>query len=878
MKSIYSAIFLSFAIVMSASAQSLQGKKIYINPGHGGYEASQGTYIPGEFANGYRSDGSTSTDRWNATIPFPTVCEEGVWESKHNLWRGLELQRLLTAAGADVKMSRTENNPQDDRILTEIGDEATSWGADMFVSVHTNANGSNYVMTIFRGADPRPNQTDFNINDPDLPASRDMARLAWSYLHDNNLTCWQTLKSPDSPYAVADSAFYSSWNSEGYHLGVLRHLWVPGFLAECSFHDYKPETHRLLSQDYSKIVAYSLYNMICDYFEAPMPTTGIVAGEVKDAKRIFRDPLYLGATVGDHDQYKPINGAKVTLSGNGINEVYYTDDYYNGIFYFPDLAPGEYTLTAEADGYTTLTETIECVAGKTRGPIMMLDDPNYDPTTEKGWPNLFASALSTENGFINFTLNGDADNVRLNVLGDSGEVLRSVDLGAGTLGHNVVQIPEIEGISAAEYSWSLTVSGEAITEPIQISENGDAMLEIANIRGLSIDRNQKSPYFGRIYATSIAANSKKGARLGTGIYILDAAHSDVTSQGNTPYDGGEAWSGNSSPMRPYVAPDGKVYICDWSDGHSGIWVMDPENPAEPFTPVFSGTRNSDGLISVDGTPVAGSTVDICVTGTDENTVLYTADEDYDGGNAKILRYDIGSANMPWNQAPNATYGNCNGKLVNGSQTVNPDGRGGLWIGHNRDTESETYPAALHINGRTGQYDFTTGDASIFKSSTPLGALGVNADGSMIAVAGKTDIRVASVTFDENDVPSLTLLYTIGSTYGNRPFAVDFDAADNLYVAYNDNSGGIGVWALPKERNEYTTVANMPVRLNSGIVDIQDSNSSISCINGIVSAHGNKVSIYNALGIKVAQGSTVDISGLHGIFIARAGTKVLKIMR
>jgi filamentous hemagglutinin family protein len=216
--------------------------------------------------------------------------------------------------------------------------------------------------------------------------------------------------------------------------------------------------------------------------------------------------------------------------------------------------------------------------------------------------------------------------------------------------------------------------------------------------------------------------------------------------------------------------------------------------------------------------------------------------------------------------------------VNGSQTVNPDGRGGLWIGHNRDTESETYPAALHINGRTGQYDFTTGDASIFKSSTPLGALGVNADGSMIAVAGKTDIRVASVTYDENDLPSLTLLYTIGSTYGNRPFAVDFDAADNLYVAYNDNSGGIGVWALPKERNEYTTVANMPVRLNSGIVDVQDSNSSISCINGIVSAHGNKVSIYNALGIKVAQGSTVDISGLHGIFIARAGTKVLKIMR
>ncbi len=95
------------AAVFMADAGNLAGKKIYLNPGHGGYEASKGTRIPGVFANGYRSDGSDATDRWNATIPFPNVCEEGCWESKHNLWRGLELRRLLEAAGAEVKMSRT---------------------------------------------------------------------------------------------------------------------------------------------------------------------------------------------------------------------------------------------------------------------------------------------------------------------------------------------------------------------------------------------------------------------------------------------------------------------------------------------------------------------------------------------------------------------------------------------------------------------------------------------------------------------------------------------------------------------------------------------------------------------------------------------------
>ena len=80
MKKILLSALIAVLAIPVAGAQSLEGKKIYINPGHGGYEASQGARIPGEFANGYRSDGSNSTDRWNPTIPFPSVCEEGCWE------------------------------------------------------------------------------------------------------------------------------------------------------------------------------------------------------------------------------------------------------------------------------------------------------------------------------------------------------------------------------------------------------------------------------------------------------------------------------------------------------------------------------------------------------------------------------------------------------------------------------------------------------------------------------------------------------------------------------------------------------------------------------------------------------------------------------
>ncbi|MDE5628442.1 MAG: N-acetylmuramoyl-L-alanine amidase [Muribaculaceae bacterium] len=888
MKKVQFAALMTLLAISSASAQSLQGKKIYINPGHGGFEASQGVWIPGEFANGFRPDGSNSTDRWNATIPYPSVCEDGCWESKHNLWRGLELQRLLEAAGADVMMSRTQNRPEDDRILTTIGSEATDWQADMFVSIHSNGNGSNHLMVMYRGADPVPGQP-FNINDPAIPESKVMGTVAWRHLHDNGLTCWQSMKDPASPYVVSDSAFYSSWTN-GYHLGVFRNMWRPGFLAEIGFHDYKPEAHRMLSEDYSKIVAYQLYTGICEYFDAPQPATGIIAGAVKDAKRIFRDPLYLGATFGDHDQYKPVNGAKVTLSGNGVNLSYTTDSNYNGLFYFPDLAPGSYRLVIEAEGYTPYEEDVVCEAAKVRGPIAMIDDPDYDPASASGRANVYASALEpVQANSVRFTLNDDATSVTINLIKDD-KVVKSIDLGPQARGTNTVSF-DSQDVADGEYAWSITASADPITgEPVQFSVNGDPMLEIANTRSVAVDRNQASPWFGRVYATSVAANGKTGRRLGTGIYVLDAALTDVEGQGDTPWQGGQTWSGNSSPMRVAVAEDGNVYVCDWSDGHSGVWVIDPADPAE-FRAVFGGTRNSNGLASEGSAVIHGSIVDLCLTGSGAGLQLYTDDEDlYPGGTAEIptvdksfiTRYDLGESTSPWVSEPSYIYplfmNNGVNKLRNQSDCIEPDGRGGLWVGQNRDTNSDGVPSLLHLNAK-GEFDYYCGDASMIKTSGPMGALGVNADGSLIAVAGKSDIRVLAATYDENGKPSLTIKYTMGSTYGARPFDCDFDAADNLYIAYNDNQGGIAVWGLPKEKNEYTTVANAPLRMTSGVFSAVAEEAGITLRDGIVSAAGAVVELYDVAGNKVARGYAVDLGSLAtGVYVARSGAKTLKVIK
>lgn len=80
-------------------------KKIYVDIGHGGAE----------------------TGAVNATAK----------EKDINLSVGLELAKLLINAGFIVKMSRNGDYAVG---LTSRSDEANAWGADLFASVHHNAN------------------------------------------------------------------------------------------------------------------------------------------------------------------------------------------------------------------------------------------------------------------------------------------------------------------------------------------------------------------------------------------------------------------------------------------------------------------------------------------------------------------------------------------------------------------------------------------------------------------------------------------------------------------------------------------------------------------------------------------------------------------
>ncbi len=337
---------------------SLSGLKIYVNPGHGGYDAN---------------------DRSCWTIPVPKTWSDpnGYWESKSNLVKGLHLRDMLEAAGAEVIMSRVTNNSGerdleyypnagaaekealmkgDDRPLSAIAEEANANNVDHFISIHTNAlNGkTNYLLILYHGETGKPKVAD----------SDKMAASTAPIQIKNQLTVWNA----SAPKIYGDWTFYGDdATSSAPGLGVLRPLTVPGFLSEGSFHDYAPETHRLMNSDYCKIEAIRFFQHFHKYYSRELPQTGTIAGWVKSAnekvdvlgeKNFYYFP-------GTDDQWLPLNGVVVYLldrTGQTVLQTYTTDDWYNGVFAFYDVAPGDYKLAVKKDKYAMDTVDVKVAA------------------------------------------------------------------------------------------------------------------------------------------------------------------------------------------------------------------------------------------------------------------------------------------------------------------------------------------------------------------------------------------------------------------------------------------------------------------------------------------------------------------------------------
>ena len=314
---LFALLFVVSSYVFSQRAD-LSGIQICIDPGHGGR------------ANEVDPDLGTH-----------------FYEAESDFVKALLLKSLLEAKGAIVILTRTTNDYPDNTgpSLTARVEFANTNNATWFHSIHSNATGgtntsSNYTLVLIREQRPGgPFSSSGNgLGVPETQQAWDISAIIGPNIKSKMRT------SPRSTYTYLDYTFYGGVNG-GKSLGVLRGLSMPGELSEGEFHDYFPETRRLMNSSYRKMEAYAIRDAFLQYYGVPADTLCIVAGILSNTT---------GALV---------NGAKVRLLPENI--VYTGDNYNNGFYMFDGVKAGAHTLSFETPNYETASVPITLDAGKT---------------------------------------------------------------------------------------------------------------------------------------------------------------------------------------------------------------------------------------------------------------------------------------------------------------------------------------------------------------------------------------------------------------------------------------------------------------------------------------------------------------------------------
>jgi len=193
-------------------------------------------------------------------------------EADANLRVGLALRNFLQQTGAKVIMSRDKDTTValKDRSLI-----ANASGADIFISIHSNAPGqendysTNYTSTYYHAT-----ESDFEFE----PMEKDLAKYV----------------QRDLAYAMRNSGGPGSFDGtySDYHIypkqgfSVLRITTIPAILIEAGFHTSTWEEPLLALEDFNKIEAWGIFKGLCRYFKAGIPLIKFKEQTIKDNEQL----------------------------------------------------------------------------------------------------------------------------------------------------------------------------------------------------------------------------------------------------------------------------------------------------------------------------------------------------------------------------------------------------------------------------------------------------------------------------------------------------------------------------------------------------------------------------------------------------------------
>lgn len=430
------------------------------------------------------------------------------------------------------------------------------------------------------------------------------------------------------------------------------------------------------------------------------------------------------------------------------------------------------------------------------------------PTSLQATP--YASSVTNNAGTIQFYLN--ESNATITVTYEDGST--NTNFNGVSTGTNIPAGPQSFALgSHSSYAISVTKIGSGAPSLIR-------SLGIGTARGVDVNKNPTSPYFGRVYEVSG----------GTGVYLLNPDLSYVTTTavkaGVTTWGSGGTGTG-TSPYRLSVAGDDSVIVGDASELGCSVYQIDPNfvtnqlvlgpvglipSGASYVPQVSHGTIQSRPLIT-------GSLAN-------SNLMLYDIDGELGPNYNSIQIYNIGAGPLPWTNAPTSTGfpvglssfdsialgGNeytgltmgPNGYLYASTyrnnlsnpslQIYDPTGQTNLW--NSWEPNGTTYDPLNLTTGNgtpTGDYFYSTYTVGANTGTSALIDSAVTADGRY--VIGESIYNGVTICPLTNGIPNVANLFIANPTsLSGNGRGVAWDAADNYYVS-SSGLGAVQEWSM-----------------------------------------------------------------------------------
>jgi N-acetylmuramoyl-L-alanine amidase len=243
-------------------SESLTGKIIFIDPGHGGDDRK-----------------NTSRDG--------TIVEADI-----NLMVALHLRGFLQRSGANVIMSRESDTTISLERRSEL---ANASGADLFISIHHNSTSdksnywTNYTSTFYHASPGIAKYSPYNHTIAKY-VQRD---LSYALRNPGSLASFDGTMSD-----------YLIYPDQGF--AVLRETDIPSILVECAFFTSRLEEKRLNLDQFNKVEAWGIYIGIAKFYKKN--SNSIVLSDTKS--QFLGDDLHLIIETSDS---KPLDPSKMQI-------------------------------------------------------------------------------------------------------------------------------------------------------------------------------------------------------------------------------------------------------------------------------------------------------------------------------------------------------------------------------------------------------------------------------------------------------------------------------------------------------------------------------------------------------------------------------------